>query len=195
MSKSKQDTPDTTQNKNGEGNGAATAAPEEQLQARSMPIKVHAQYIKDLSFENPNAPDTLRPQESGPKMDININLDARGVDDKDLQSLYEVVLTLSATAKRGEETVFLAELHYAAVAQLDGVPQEQHHPALLIEVPRMIFPYARQVLSDMTAGGGYPPLLLNPVDFHAMYLERFKDEISQARIGQDTRPEKQAKKA
>ena len=150
------------------------------VQARPMPITIHTQYVKDMSFENPNAPDSLRRQETGPQMDININLDASPIKDENMPDLYEVVITLRATANRGKASVFIAELHYGAVVALDGLPQDQHHPVLLIEVPRMIFPYARQILSDMTASGGYPPLLLNPVDFQAMYVERFKDQLQKS---------------
>lgn len=162
----------------------STGTKAETPRAKAAPVQIHTQYVKDLSFENPNAPDTLRAGQAGgqagPKMDININLDVRPIEDKDIKSLYEVVLTLSATAKRDDTTVFLAELQYGIVASLENVPEDQHHPVLLIEVPRMAFPFARQILADATAAGGYPPLLLNPVDFHAMYLDRFKDEIESA---------------
>ena len=152
----------------------------DQVKAQSLPVQIHTQYVKDMSFENPNAPETLRPQQGSPEMDININLDAREIKEENYQALYEVVLSLTATAKREEKTVFLAEVHYGIVASLDGVPEDQHHPVLLIEVPRMAFPFARQVLADMTTSGGYPPLLLNPVDFQAMYVDRFKDQIKAA---------------
>lgn len=161
----------------------STETKPETPRAKAAPVQIHTQYVKDLSFENPNAPDTLRAGQggqTGPQMDININLDARPIEDKDIKSLYEVVLTLSATAKRDKTTVFLAELQYGIVASLENVPEDQHHPVLLIEVPRMAFPFARQILADATAAGGYPPLLLNPVDFHAMYLDRFKDELETA---------------
>lgn len=173
MTETKTDTPSPdTQNKNNEQ--------EKPAQAGQVPITIHTQYVKDISFENPNAPETLKSQQSGngPEIDININLDARALEEENAKSLYEVVLTLTATAMRGEQTVFLAEVHYGVVASLEGVPENQRHPALLIEVPRMAFPFARQILSNLTTSGGYPPLLLNPVDFHAMYIDRFKDEIS-----------------
>lgn len=145
--------------------------------AKSMPLMIHTQYIKDISFENPNAPDTLLPGRGGPDMDININLAVREVEDKKLQNLFEVTLTLAATAKKEETVYFLAEIQYAALVSLNDVPENQQHPMLLIEVPRVMFPFARQILADLTANGGYPPLLLNPVDFQGMYVERFAKEL------------------
>lgn len=145
----------------------------------NMPIMIHAQYVKDLSFENPNAPDTLRGAGGAPEMDVNIGMDARKLPG-DEKSLYEVVLNVRAEALRQGGTMFIAELQYGMTVSLNGVPEEQHHPILLIEIPRMAFPYARQILSDLTTQGGYPPLLLNPVDFQALYIDRFKDEIATA---------------
>ncbi len=149
----------------------------ENLSATAAPLIVHAQYIKDLSFENPNAPQTLMPGAKGPEMDININLGVREIKDEQIKDLYEVMLTLTAKAMREETAVFVAEISYGALTSLQDVPEKQQHPMLFIEVPKIIFPFARQVLSDLTASGGYPPLLLNPVDFHAMYVERFAKEL------------------
>ena len=146
----------------------------------NMPIVIHAQYIKDLSFENPNTPESLRGAGGAPEMDVNIGMDARKIASQEEDNLYEVALNVRAEAKRQGESVFIAELQYAMTVSLNNVPQDQHHPLLLIEIPRMAFPYARQILSDLTTQGGYPPLLLNPVDFHALYLDRFKDEIAAA---------------
>ncbi len=162
---------------NAQGNGADSA----KLNAQA-PIVVHAQYLKDISFENPHAPDSLRAGQPGPQMDININMDARKFAPEEGQdAMYEVVLALTATAKRDGATVFLAEVQYGAVASLPGVPEETHHPILLIEVPRTLFPFARQLLAELTQSGGYPPLLLNPIDFRALYMEQFvKDEDKQA---------------
>jgi len=146
----------------------------------NLPIVIHAQYIKDMSFENPNTPESLRGGPDAPEMDVNIGMDARKLEDGDAQNLYEVALNVRAEAKRGEESVFIAELQYGMTVSLNDVPEDQHHPLLLIEIPRMAFPYARQILSDLTVQGGFPPLLLNPVDFHALYMDRFKDEIAAA---------------
>lgn len=149
----------------------------ETISAKSAPVVVHAQYIKDLSFENPNAPYSLRAGTVGPDMDVNINLGAKEIEDEKAPGLYEVTLMLSATAKKEDKVYFIAEVQYAALVSLAGLKENQHHPMLFIEVPRIMFPFARQILGDVTGQGGYPPLLLNPVDFQAMYIERFADEL------------------
>ncbi|MFN3700801.1 MAG: protein-export chaperone SecB [Alphaproteobacteria bacterium] len=146
----------------------------------NMPIVIHAQYIKDLSFENPDSPQSLKGLKDEPKMNINIGMDARKLPAElaGAENYYEVVLNVRAEAKTPEALLFIAELQYGMTVSLNDVPEDQHHPVLLIEIPRMAFPYARQILSDLTTQGGYPPLLLNPVDFHALYLDRFKEEIA-----------------
>ena len=141
-----------------------------------MPINIHAQYIRDLSFENPLAPHSLR-GEKQPEMDINIGMDARDLEDDKIENLYEVVLNVRATAKDGEQTLFIAEVQYGITVSLNNVPEDQHHPLLLIEIPRLAFPYVRQILTDVTSQSGFPPLMLAPFDFHSMYVERFKDEL------------------
>ncbi len=151
------------------------------LEAQDMPITVHAQYIRDLSFENPHAPEALRASEGAPEMNVNIGMDARNLEDKNVKNLYEVALSIQTTAKRGDQTTFIAELIYGITVEIgDKVPEDQHHPLLLIEIPRLAFPFARQIMATLTSQGGFPPVLLNPVDFQALYIERFKDEIAQA---------------
>ncbi len=165
--------------KDSKTNGTAPPAPtgDEQIEIGSMPMTVHAQYIRDLSFENPNAPLSLRAGQNAPEMDVNIGMDARKIEDKDISDLYEVILNVKAEALRGEDSVFVVELQYGVTVSLDDVPENQHHPLLLIEVPRIAFPFARQIIADATIQGGFPPLLLNPVDFHALYMQRFSEEI------------------
>lgn len=160
---------------------APASAPNEQIATQDMPITIHAQYIRDLSFENPNAPESLRPAGGAPEMDINIGMDARKLDGDEVKNLFEVVLNVRAAATNGEEHVFIAELQYGITVSIgEEVPEENHHPLLLIEIPRMAFPFVRQIMSDVTVQGGYPPLLLNPVDFHALYMNRFGAEIDAA---------------
>ncbi len=154
---------------------------EEKLQALGLPINIHTQYIRDVSFENPDAPNSMRAGLGAPEMDVNIGMDARPLPDDDIDNLYEVALTISATAKRGDKTIFIAEVIYGVIVSVgDIVPEDQHHPLLLIEIPKFAFPFARQILADLTSQGGYPPLLVNPVDFQALYMDRFKDEIAAA---------------
>ncbi len=146
---------------------------EPQISVQNLPVMIHAQYVRDISFENPNSPNSLRPGQDAPKMDVNINLDAKPVEDAQIKNLYEVVLKLTARAERKEYTVFIAELHYAVTVSLPGVPEAQHHPLLLVEVPKLAFPFARKILADLTQEGGYPPLLIGPIDFYGMYMSRF----------------------
>ncbi len=140
---------------------------------QSLPLQIHAQYIRDVSFENPNAPASLRGGQDAPEMDISFNMDARNLEDDKAEALYEVALKVTANATRGDKTVFIAEIEYGAVVELSQVPEDKHHPLLLIEVPRLMFPFVRQIMSEMTQGGGYPPLNLNPVDFAQIYMQRF----------------------
>lgn len=142
-----------------------------------MPVVIHTQYVKDVSFENPNSPETLRPGKAAPEMDINISMDAKKIEEANPdENLFEVVLKLGAKATREDKAMFLAEIDYAALVSLPGVAKENHHPLLLIEVPKVIFPFARQLLAELTQSGGYPPLLLNPVDFRTLYIEQFGAE-------------------
>ena len=140
---------------------------------KNLPIIVHAQYVRDISFENPHAPNSLRPGQDAPRMDVNINLDARPIEDPQIKNLYEVVLKLTARADRKDYPVFVAEVQYAVTVSLPEVPENQHHPLLLVEVPKLAFPFARKVLADLTQEGGYPPLMIGPVDFYSMYMNRF----------------------
>jgi preprotein translocase subunit SecB len=157
-----------------------------ELEVTPLPITIHTQYVRDISFENPNAPDSLRGGQAAPSMEVNIGTDARTLTDATYKYLYEVIVTLSAKATREDKTVFIAEVVYGAVVSVaENVPEDQHHPICLIEIPRHIFPYARQVLSDVTAQGGYPPLLLQPVDFQAMYTDRFRAELEASRKTQE----------
>ena len=150
-------------------------------EATELPVQIVAQYVRDLSFENPNATDVIRGGGDMPEMDLNIGMDARKIPDDKEEALYEVVLNIRAEAKREETDLFIAELQYGATVIIgEEIPEDSHHPFLLIEIPRLIFPFARQILSSVTVQGGYPPLLLNPVDFHALYMQRFSAEIEAA---------------
>jgi preprotein translocase subunit SecB len=145
--------------------GAADAAP---AQPQQPGIHVLGQYIKDLSFENPGAPRSLRPSDKAPKLDVNVNVSARPQSDGE----FEIELKLEAKAARGKETLFIAEVSYAGLFQIRNVPQEHVHPLLLIECPRLLFPFARQIIADATRQGGFPPLMIDPVDFAALYRQR-----------------------
>lgn len=126
-------------------------------------MRIAAQYIKDLSFENPGAPDSLRGE--SPAIDMAIDVQGRRYE-----SAYEVVLHVEAKAKRGDTVAFIVELKYGGIFQFVNIPESAIEQMLLIEAPRMLFPYARNILSDVTRDGGFPPLFLEPIDFAGLYL-------------------------
>jgi preprotein translocase subunit SecB len=137
-------------------------------------IHVLGQYVKDLSFENPGAPRSLRTSSEAPSLDVNVNVNARPISATDV----EVELRLEANAKRGEETLFITEVVYAGLFQLRNVPKEHMAPLMLIECPRLLFPFARQVVADATRNGGFPPLMIDPVDFAALYRQRLAESTA-----------------
>lgn len=135
-------------------------------------FKILGQYLKDFSFENPNAPASLAPQQSQPDINISVNVNARNLGPND----YEVELHLNAKATGGGRVVFAAELLYAGIFRLENFPQKLLQAAVLIECPRMLFPFARQIIADATRNGGFPPLMLDPIDFASMYQQRMKQQ-------------------
>jgi preprotein translocase subunit SecB len=139
-----------------------------QAQQTAPRFTVLAQYTKDLSFENPNAPRTLGPQQNAPNLSLQINVNARQLAPTD----YEVSLMLEGGAGQGADTLFKFELNYAGVFRLENIPAEQVQPVVMIEGPRLLFPFARQIIADAVRGGSYPPLFIDPVDFHALYIQR-----------------------
>ena len=130
---------------------------------------VLTQYLKDLSFESPRAPDIFLAQDKNPQVSADVKVEARPLG----QDVYEVELAIEAKAMTGEEPVFVIECLYAGVFQLSGLGQEHLGPFLMIECPRMLFPFARNIVADSTREGGFPPLLLQPVDFVELYRNRF----------------------
>jgi preprotein translocase subunit SecB len=143
-----------------------SSAPEQPgMTGTATPITVNVQYVKDLSFENPNAPQSLVPPTNPPNIEVNVNVQARGLG----PSLYEVVLNITSTAKHDEAIAFIVEVAYAGVFTLNGVPAEHVHPLLLIECPRLLFPFARALIANATREGGFPPLLIQPIDFLELY--------------------------
>lgn len=156
--------------KNKKEDKATAAAPTEQnvdaAQAGPM-LSVLAQYTKDQSFENPNAPESLRTGMAAPEISINIEIGRQMLTD----DTVEVVLMLRADARRGEQVAFIAELEYAGLFAFKNVNVDEIQPLILIECPRMLFPFARQIMAQMTQNGGYPPIMLEPPDFAAMFRE------------------------
>lgn len=135
-------------------------------------MKILGQYLKDLSFENPNAPQSMNIQNGAPDINISVNVNARNLAPTD----FEVELHLEAKATHENKPVFVADLLYAGVFRLENIPQEALHALVLVECPRMLFPFARQVLADATRNGGFPPLMLDPIDFMGMYQRRIAEE-------------------
>jgi len=146
------------------GNGGATAQTEDQIPA----INALGQYAKDLSFENPNAPRSLQPQETAPQINIQVNVNARQVAEED----FEVELTLEGDAKTGSDVLFAFELTYAGIFRMRNIPQDQLHPAVMIECPRLLFPFARQIVAEAVRNGGFPPLYIDPIDFVGLYRQK-----------------------
>lgn len=144
------------------GNGAASQGPA---------LNALVQYTKDLSFENPNAPQSLGPQETAPNISIQVNVNARQLAEND----FEVSLVLEGSAGEGAGTLFKFELDYAGVFRLTNIPEDQAHPVVMIECPRLLFPFARQIIADAVRNGGFPPLYIDPIDFHALYQQRVAD--------------------
>ena len=152
-----------------ETNGNGSASPS---------LSILAQYTKDLSFENPGAPRSLQARENAPDININVNVNANPLSDED----FDVVLTLNAEAKDGERVLFHTELVYGGVFRVTGFPQEHMLPLLFIECPRLLFPFARQIIADVTRNGGFPPLMIDPIDFAQMFTQRMAEEQARAQV-------------
>ena len=127
-----------------------------------------AQYVKDFSFENPRAPQSLQGQQKQPEINISVNVNANPLNETD----YEVMLKLEAAATTDGEVLFNAELLYAGVFRISGLEKEKVHPVVFIECPRLLFPFARQIIAEGTRNGGFPPLMVDPVDFTALYRQQ-----------------------
>jgi preprotein translocase subunit SecB len=158
---------------NGAGDQAAGAAD-------TLPqVGVIAQYVKDLSFENPNAPAVYQWQ-GQPQMDVQFNIGTQPVG----PDVHEVVLKVEITARANEGTAFQMELLYAGLFALRNIPEEQLNPFLLAEAPRILFPFARRIISEATIDAGFPPLLLDPIDFAGLYLQRAAQQQAEETGGQ-----------
>lgn len=147
-------------------------------------VGVIAQYVKDFSFENPSAPAVYQWQ-GQPQMDVQFNIGANQVG----QDVHEVVLKIEIEAKAQEGTAFRLELLYGGLFALRNLPSEQMQPFLLAEAPRILFPFARRVISDATIDGGFPPLMLDPIDFGSLYMQRAAQaqaEITGGQAGDQT---------
>lgn len=145
---------------NNETNGAAASA-------QVPPLSITLQYVKDLSFENPRAPQSFSSLNPPPEIAVEINVEAHGVQ----PNVFELVLHTRARATRGEDVFFVVELAYAGICVVGNVPQQHVRPLVTIEGPRLLFPFARAIISDCVRDGGFPPLLINPIDFARLYQQ------------------------
>jgi preprotein translocase subunit SecB len=143
------------------GNGEAGAPLPAADPVEAMPLIINAQYVKDLSFENPRAPQSLTQPSAAPDVAINVDIKARNLG----PGVFEVVLTINVDARAQSEPIFLVELAYAAVVTVRNTPEAMLPGLILVETPRLIFPFARAVIADATRDGGFPPLMINPIDF------------------------------
>ena len=134
-------------------------------------INIHAQYVKDLSFESPTAPDCFVEALGQPDVQIGVNVTSQRIN----ETLFEVQLKLTATARVEEQTLFIAELIYAGLISATGVADGNLQPLMMTEGPRLLFPFARAIMSDITRDGGFLPLNLNPIDFVALYKSNKKN--------------------
>jgi preprotein translocase subunit SecB len=142
-------------------------------------VGVIAQYVKDLSFENPNAPAVYQWQ-GQPQMDVQFNIGSQPVG----PDLHEVVLKIDIAAKASEGTAFQMELVYGGLFALRNIPEDQLQAFLLAEAPRLLFPFARRIISDATVDGGFPPLMLDPIDFAGLYMQRAAQQQAEVSGGQ-----------
>ncbi len=143
------------------GNGGPDASNEPE----GPSFAVLAQYLKDLSFENPRAPEIFQDVKT-PKMDVGVDVNARSI----ATNQYEVELSVSAKAMHENEAIFIVEASYAGAFEIRNIPRDQLEGVMLVECPRLLFPFMRQIIADATRNGNFPPLMLEPIDFMAIYL-------------------------
>ena len=153
-------------------NGAAPEAPQ-------VKMSILAQFVRDMSFENALAQKGLQSSDVSPEIQVQVSLDARK---RAAEHQYEVTtkFRISSKNKTDDATLYLLELDYAGIFHVEGIPDEHLHAFLLIECPRMLFPYVRRIVSDVTRDGGFPPFMLEPVDFAALYRQQMQRVAAEA---------------
>lgn len=149
----------------------------------AVQLAIHGQYIKDLSFEVPNSPSIYaKMMQEQPDVNVNVDVDAK----KLTENQYECVLRIRADCKVQDDVAFICELAYGGIFEIN-VPQEHLEPMLLIECPRMLFPFARHIVANTTRDGSFPPMMLNPVDFAGMYRQRLEALAAQKEAEGETK--------
>ena len=167
------------QGENGIGDLGGTQPLDPNAAGNLPQVGIIAQYVKDLSFENPSAPAVFQWQ-TQPHMDVQVNIGSVNVG----ENMHEVQLKIDVTANADQGVAFRTELLYAGLFALHNIPQEQLQPFLLAEGPRLLFPFARQIISEAVTAGGFPPLLLDPIDFGGLYMQRAAQAQAEATGGQ-----------
>ena len=168
--KAKSETAEKTASGNGEKAKVGTGTP----------IQIASQYVKDMSFENPNAPNSVQGGAPAPQVAVNVDVRTQQLADNS----YEVVLHIKGDAKAGDTQAFIVELSYGGVVRLsEGVPKEHIAPLLLIEAPRLLFPFARSVIAEATRDGGFPPMLVQPIDFADLFRRQVEAMKAQQKTG------------
>jgi len=147
-------------------NGGPAGAPNPNITNPAPQLMVLGQYIKDFSFENPNAPRAFN-QNVQPQINVQVNVNANPITETDV----EVALRLEAKAEAAGMVLFSLELVFAGAFRIQNVPQENLHPLMMIECPRLLFPFAREIVASAVRNGGFPPLLLDPIDFVSLYQQ------------------------
>ncbi len=152
-------------------------------QTNAADISINAQYIKDLSFENGDAPQSFLPGEGEPRLEVMVNVQSRPIGERprdpsltngssEIERLFEVTLLLRTEARRGDQRLYIAELQYAGLFGTPALPEPALKQFLLVEAPRLLFPFARTILANIVQDGNFPPLLLQPIDFSQMLREQ-----------------------
>ncbi len=168
-----------SENGHDEDSTPAAEAPASALGQAVPQFSVNVQFVKDLSFENPNAPQSLVAGKEPPNVQVQVNVAARNL----MQDVFEVILSITGKATHGADTAFIVEVAYGGVFTLTNVPEDAVRPLLLIECPRFLFPFARRIISDLTSEGGFPPFNLDPIDFAAVYAARNQAAALQQPVG------------
>jgi preprotein translocase subunit SecB len=172
-----------TDSTNGVSAGMATAA-----ESPAYQLIVNTQYLKDLSFESPRAPQTLMAQREAPEVNLTADVKARSLGPE----VFEVVLNMGAHAKQKDDPVFVVELSYAAVVTVKDAPAELVPLLVFVETPRILFPFARAIIAGATRDGGFPPLLINPIDFAELLRREHERALKEQEAGGIPQPTAQA---
>ena len=142
----------------------------ENTQQQQVAIAINAQFVKDISFEAPHVPQIFTEVKTNPEINVNVDVQAGKIQD----TVYQVGLKIKAEAKVEDNVAFLCEVEYGCIATVQ-VPPEHVEPILLIEIPRLLFPFARNIIADLTRESGFPPLMINPIDFVGLYHKRLEE--------------------